>query len=491
MPMRIKVLSLNDSEDLQSQDGSRPTTQMVCDDVVLLWKEEPGLEYCHMGELFERVSQRHPEWELTKEGLEELLADQNLRVFNEEDIDVYGEEIETPSLDSIRLDDKNALGNQLEIKDTPHMGRGLFSLKDFNAGDLLIKDLEPICLIPPMEKLTLMQNGKACSLCGQSIANINSHFIVINGLDCNDCQAVWCSKKCKLKDIIHAPLTHNKGKNKLVNGGNWRKFEKFCSDNVFVAAYSLGIMFSKYLLTKSKEAQTIKKKFDSLAFVSQRTRAQYSDSSNIGGTLDASDGVNTTADPEPKWKEGYQLFIDTFPSLKEEVDYERFLEYIGRFNLNAIAEQLYYIPSFINHNCEPNVRFEKDSRLHINFYARKDIKKGEQIFMTYCNPLHEVNLRRRELRVNYGFLCFCDRCRKEVKTIKRTNKAVAENKLHVVERLPDSHRRKSSLRSKRPDLEELMRNGKEFELEIPDVIGSGKRRTSVRFDTTVSLAFEE
>ncbi|CAG8485323.1 13680_t:CDS:2 [Funneliformis mosseae] len=46
--------------------------------------------------------------------------------------------------------------------------------------------------------------------------------------------------------------------------------------------------------------------------------------------------------------------------------------------------------------------------------AKHDIKKGEQLFLTYCNPDYDKKSRHRQLLRSYGFLCHCDRCEKEM-----------------------------------------------------------------------------
>ncbi|CAI2172286.1 7251_t:CDS:2 [Funneliformis geosporum] len=45
--------------------------------------------------------------------------------------------------------------------------------------------------------------------------------------------------------------------------------------------------------------------------------------------------------------------------------------------------------------------------------AKNDIKKGEQLFLTYCNPDYNKKSRHKQLLRSYGFLCYCNRCEKE------------------------------------------------------------------------------
>lgn len=65
------------------------------------------------------------------------------------------------------------------------------------------------------------------------------------------------------------------------------------------------------------------------------------------------------------------------------------------------------------------MRYDINNKLELKVYARKFIKKDEELVTTYVNPLHGVSLRRRELRVNWGFICNCDRCAKEIELRKK------------------------------------------------------------------------
>lgn len=532
MHLKIKTLSLNDIPSDESKKAKVPTSQELCDAILSLWKEEPDTEALPSSHLFARILQRCPRWKFDQDTFETVLMENNLYSLDETKLPSYSNFIQFPETcpdltlnnDKISNQSSKYTGNIKIVKaEDNNMGRGLIALKDFKQGQLIYIEEDPICIIPAIEKLTLISNGKICALCGASLGSISSHFIMKNGLDCNDCAAVWCSKKCKNKDVIHGPLKHNKSnKNRLVNCANWNKFEKYCQKNSNDSAYSLGIIFAQLLLNKNF-SKVNRQHLESLCGVSQRYR--------VNGHYLLQESKTVIDNFEDKWREVYTLFIDSFPTLTDEIDFEKFLFYIGKFNINKLPNnQLYFITSFINHDCEPNVRYEFDSKLKLNIYARKQIKKGEQLFITYVNPLRGVALRRRELRVEYGFICKCCRCKKELKKIKtnlnsndihkcdtikgssdilrdtnsnhevdnenqklkiNNNKAADTPKL--VNSFSGMTRRKSSMRNKRPDLQELLKNGQEFELEIPDVINMGRRRrrTSVRFDETVSMAIEE
>ncbi|RDB28333.1 SET domain-containing protein 5 [Hypsizygus marmoreus] len=66
--------------------------------------------------------------------------------------------------------------------------------------------------------------------------------------------------------------------------------------------------------------------------------------------------------------------------------------------------------SRINHGCIPNAELKFD--IHSFSYSLRpvrDIKKGEQIFVSYCDT-NEGTAARRQALTPYGFVCSCPRC---------------------------------------------------------------------------------
>ncbi|QLG75100.1 hypothetical protein HG535_0H04270 [Zygotorulaspora mrakii] len=488
MHLKIETLSLNDDKNgTVGRDSSLPSEQQIRDDVLLLWREEPETEELNIHELYQRITTRNPSWKLSQEDLVAVLALYNLYSTDDKELKGYADRIEFSSVEKSTPVLEIPRGVKLKLCPDGR-GRGLFAKKAFLQGDVVFEDLQPLAAIPPIEKLSLMGAGKVCSLCGSSITH-SPHFIMMNGLDCEVCGAVWCSAACKKQDITHCFLKHIKGKKKLISPSGWAKYEQYCRENVFVAAYAIGIIYASIIAERGNKnsKDIICKQFASLAQISQRTRRNVSDSTNLGGTFDASSGAVTTEDPEPVWQKAFSLFQESFPH--SDISLEAFLIFIGKYNINQVNGQIYTLYSLINHDCEPNVRLEFNGKLGLKLYARKPIQAGEELLTTYVNPLHGSKLRRRELRVNWGFLCHCTRCDRELE-IRMSNptikSSIARNSLAT------QKRRKSSMRNARPDLHELLKNGKEFELDIPEnpQIGN-RRRTSVRFDTKVTVAVEE
>lgn len=480
MSLKLERLNLNDEYDSSepiSESHLFITDIQVVDDVVLLWKEEPQLEDLELEELHNKLIQRNPNWSLSVQRLKAILTSHSLYATDQTNLFTYSDMVTSTKALIIN----ESLLSKIDIR-TNSKGKGLYAKTNLQKGELLFEESTPLVFIPPMDKLSLINCGKSCGLCGVSLTQ-DSHFNIVNNLDCERCNTVWCSKTCKKLDTSHSILRHVMSKNRMCNTKAWMEFEEFCKKHMWHAAYAIGIIYARNMMSKSDD-NMIWEQFNSIAGVSQAIRFKSADSTNIGGTFDALSGV-TTSCPQDIWETGCKLFSEVFPNIKnnDQFSLENFLILIGKFNINQIAGQIYILLSHLNHNCEPNVHFEICDSMGVKVYARKDILKGEELFITYVNPLHGVNLRRRELRVNWGFLCDCKRCKKEL--LQRQNGTIPS----ILEsNKKNNTRRKSSIHTGRPSVMEMLENGQEFDLDVPSELGFANRRKSVRFDKVVLAA---
>jgi SET and MYND domain-containing protein len=65
-----------------------------------------------------------------------------------------------------------------------------------------------------------------------------------------------------------------------------------------------------------------------------------------------------------------------------------------------------------NHSCTPNAELQCDGR-HIQLRALREIKEGEQIFISYIDESEYLEARRQILEERYFFKCDCERCVEE------------------------------------------------------------------------------
>lgn len=488
--LKLETLRLNDEDQSTGSSLITPSRTQLCDEVVRWWKEEPAAEDMLIDTLYEHLIRRRSNWSVTKDELYQALKSHKLYTPELNELDSYTGDIRPSTVTDADIAQLNKkLSDKVTIADT-EFGKGLVATDDIRKGGLVFHEQLPLTVIPQLDKQPLVSRGKCCGLCS-AFTTLSSQLIIKNNLDCNMCNTIWCSKQCKKLDTTHSVLKHATSRNSLCNSSNWIKFENFCLQESLVAAYAVGVIYARHVM---QPTSNLWKLFTSLCSVSQRVRWQASDSINVGGTFDASCNGKLYADVsapnmETQWSDAFEMFAKSFP--KCDMDYEDFLNLTGTFNLNQIMGQVYPLVAHINHSCEPNVRYELEPKHGIKLYARKDIKKGEQLRLTYVNPLHGVTLRRRELRVNYGFLCHCPRCCQEWEKRQKivsdpSNHAISSEAAHS----STTARRKSSMKSCRPSLKELLENGDEFDLEIPSDVNS-KRRMSVRFNSHVTLAVEE
>lgn len=129
--------------------------------------------------------------------------------------------------------------------------------------------------------------------------------------------------------------------------------------------------------------------------------------------VEQSNSLFASEQSEVLWKKGYEMLDKLL--LDTEFSYEKdFLPGLGMFNINNVDGNMYLTQSHLNHSCEPNVDVKNVGRTQgISVRAKRDIKTGEELFTTYVNPEHQLDDRRYNLRVNWGFNCNCTRCKRE------------------------------------------------------------------------------
>ncbi|XP_063972320.1 SET domain-containing protein SmydA-8-like [Diachasmimorpha longicaudata] len=80
-------------------------------------------------------------------------------------------------------------------------------------------------------------------------------------------------------------------------------------------------------------------------------------------------------------------------------------------NLRTISLRgIYPIGAMQNHSCTPNTRHFFKTNDIMSVYAAVDIKKGEELTMTYISPFWDTFIRRRYLMMSKHFECRCRRC---------------------------------------------------------------------------------
>merc|ERR1712142_835842 len=97
----------------------------------------------------------------------------------------------------------------------------------------------------------------------------------------------------------------------------------------------------------------------------------------------------------------------------------------GVFKSNSfkINDSVLYLQiSRFNHSCLPNVAHKFTGSVG-RVYALKDIKKGEELFLSYNGTFASLEDRQRQLQNVYKFTCKCEMCQGDSLKFRAIEKA--------------------------------------------------------------------
>ncbi|KAK6197475.1 uncharacterized protein RJT21DRAFT_57127 [Scheffersomyces amazonensis] len=475
---KIEVISINDAEpERLTTQPIVPHERQVVDGIIAIWKQDPSTESLGIPKLHALFKAQHPTWSVSEKRLKNLLKKFGLTPNTNNEQFTYASEIKSeiaPDLD---------LPSNVQIIMTTKRGKGIYAKHKIDKGEIIWSE-EPLFFIPPLANIKLIKTGKACSYCGKLLKS-NSGGNVLRALDCNICTEVWCSPMCKKSDgTLHGLLKHNvyqphkKSTTKPIDSEAFFELQDYCLEEQWNALFAITFIYANILNDKSGDK---KKQFRAMARVSQDIRYKALDSS--AGAFDSLQGgaLFVQEQQETLWKEGYEKFLRVFPNDASSLTYQEFLYMMGTYNINNLDSNIYSIQSHLNHNCDPNTSVESSTisrTFGLKVYAARDIRAGEELTTTYVNPSHTVQQRQRELRVNWGFLCNCQKCKDDITIQHKRKSSSTSNPQHSADV------RKMLAATKK----EVGEDG--IELKTPTEF-SGERRKSVRFDEKVIAVQEE
>lgn len=82
----------------------------------------------------------------------------------------------------------------------------------------------------------------------------------------------------------------------------------------------------------------------------------------------------------------------------------------------AGGDGFYCVASFFQHSCDPNIIQKETLGSAKVFIAKEDIKKGDQLYISYTESGETLKSRRHILKSVYGFDCKCSRCEREMES---------------------------------------------------------------------------
>lgn len=76
----------------------------------------------------------------------------------------------------------------------------------------------------------------------------------------------------------------------------------------------------------------------------------------------------------------------------------------------SVGNCIYMLPSFYNHDCDPNTHIVWLENADAKLKALRDIDEGEELHICYIDASMDVNARQKILSEGFGFQCRCLRC---------------------------------------------------------------------------------
>lgn len=403
-----------------------PHERSVMDFVIHMWKTDPTSESLSMKKSHDEVKKKNPDWTLSEKRFRSILKKFNLLPNPVPESLTYASEI--TSFESPKL----SLPPKVKLIMTAKRGKGLFAKANIEKGEVLWKEW-PLFMVPPLALADLIKKGNACTLCGQLVRRLRTGASVISGEECRICPEVWCSKVCKSNNQkLHGMLKHENSRTlSKINPQAFDGLMDYAVSEQWNALYAITLITATML---ADDTGLKKKQFEALAKVSQRVRSKVATAA--GGSASTNSSF-FESQHEQLWDEGFKHFTNCFPALSQEPSctFENFLYMLGAYNINNLDSSIFLIQSHLNHNCEPNTEVEtgelrKDCAIKV--VACRPISSGEEITTTYVNPLHSLNHRQNALRINWGFICKCKRCKDELRGSNDQpdgrSKALSENK---------------------------------------------------------------
>lgn len=373
-----------------------PSEEEITAFVLDLWKQEPETTKLGMAKLLGEIKKRNTTWALSEKRFKSVMKQQGLQNGTQQPAGYVTQTVSqlTPGLN---------MPPGVQAQMTKGRGKSLYSTKGFLKDEHMWSE-EPLVIIPLLECVGLMRKGLACAYCSRPFQRSAESR---TKTECpRNCGAEWCNSRCRKRDIIHSATWHSPNVGQIDQRA-WQRFEDFTIESQWAGGYGFGIVLLNALRDPSKNHR-IAKQVASMAKVRQDTRLEAT------GQLEGLAGELQ----EQMLEEGHKLLAEAVKNV-HELSYEDFLYGVGRVNINNLDTCLFITQSHLNHSCDPNVKVDVIGRVAgIKVTAKREIRPNEELLTCYVNPSLPVDERQRLLKDNWGFVCKCDRCKREEEALK-------------------------------------------------------------------------
>lgn len=394
--------------------------------------------------------QTENQWSLSEKRLKTILVKANLRQTKPS---TNGKQDNTPShVPLSHLDTSLNIPEGIKAVYFDRIkGKGLIADRDFKEGQTIFNE-DAFVASAPSQAMRQVEQGELCSNC---FAPLAGSLVVRCGQ--KDCESRFCTRLCQTRaqTAHHAILCP--GQNPSI-----KPFNKFLSIQKWLSLAIVSKTLAKILLTHSNHAsaslhtshnkrseeqpkatlEEMLSHFDAFATVSELERRarnpgwEVERSAFLTSMQEAHSLLCKGLDPRIERKK-WPLWKDFPENVAEKLfTWDNFILLLGRANINTEAQGgMYLVHSHLNHSCLPNVTIRHPPSRHgvrqatkITAMAKKDIKKGDELVITYQDPSLEISRRRMLLWREYMFgPCECQRCLDELKGMDEEQKKEMES----------------------------------------------------------------
>lgn len=395
--------------------------------------------------------QTENQWSLSEKRLKTILVKANLR---QSKTSVNGKQDDVPSYVPLSHLDTN-LNIPEGVKAVYFdriKGKGLIADRDFKEGQTIFNE-DAFVASAPSQAMRQVEQGELCSNC---FAPLAGSLVVRCGQ--KDCESRFCTRLCQTR----AQSTHHAllcvGQNPSI-----KPFNKFLSIQKWLSLAIAAKTLARILLTHSNYApvslrfqqinnrseeqpkaslEEISSHFDAFATVSELERRarnpgwEVERSAFLTSMKEAHSLLCKGMDPRLDRKK-WPLWKDFPVKVAEKLfTWDNFVLLLGRANINTEAQGgMYLVHSHLNHSCSPNVSIRHPPSRHgvrqatkIIALAKNEIKKGDELVITYQDPSLELSRRRMLLWREYMFgPCECQRCLEELNGLNEDQKKEMES----------------------------------------------------------------
>ncbi|KAI1319448.1 SET domain-containing protein 5 [Mortierella claussenii] len=362
------------------------------------------------------IQAQEPTWLVSEKRVKKLMGEAGIAVARpdaEMDLD--------PSVPVSHIDtdvDVNTLTNGLVKARMINkvIGKGLFAAQDLPKGNVLFTEF-PFIYFPPMKRYNMVVKGEACGLCARTIKHGN---LLICG--CPSCGRIkYCTKACRQTAWDSSHRFECLALNPAI-----KEYINYCIQENWNAGMGALRCYERILIANEispEELASVLKHFDAFATVSQEERQKKETSWDMMGDQSRDiweralelliKGCKYPLQVTPKT--GPAVLTKPLPDhLKDSLfSMDTFLKFVGRYNINNQDGGLYLLHSSLNHACIPNAIIDHPgagTNYGVSVRLARDVKRDEQLQITYCDPRWKRDTRQQYLRTEYLFTCKCKRC---------------------------------------------------------------------------------